>query len=60
MSMCTCKCKAPTAVVAKCMLDIMKIMEEPVDGQMHLAVQQLELLHSQMHLAIYGLPYLPS
>ena len=40
------KCKAPTAVVANSMLDVMKGMAEPLDGQMHVAVQQL--LHATL------------
>ncbi len=35
------KCKEATAVVAKCMLDVMKGIAEPLQGEMHLAVQQL-------------------
>lgn len=35
------KCKASTAAVAKCMLAVMKGIAEPLQGEMHLAMQQL-------------------
>lgn len=42
------KCKASTAVVAKCMLDVMKGIAEPLQGKMHLAMQQL--MHTTLQL----------